>query len=147
MQQKIVAPQVDDEGNGRFELCDIRKVLVGADANVGAAGDVGAAQRGDHAQVRPLVGNEIVGVEIAGALGQLRDMGRERVERLDTTGVGGARQDEAARRRAEEQPSQRRDGHPRIIRGAGRRVRQIEPAHRTDRTPGDIRPIGCPGDL
>jgi hypothetical protein len=89
VQQEIVAPDVDDERDGWPEVRDIREVLIRADADVRAAGEAGRRERGHHMQVRPLVRDQVVRVEVAFRLGQLRDAG----------GKGGRRRSLAAPQR------------------------------------------------
>ncbi|MDO8542185.1 MAG: hypothetical protein Q7S40_17235 [Opitutaceae bacterium] len=69
VQQQIVAPQIDDVGNGRLDLRDVRVVLIRADADVGAAVDVRLGERRHHVQIRLLVRNEIIPAEVAARLG------------------------------------------------------------------------------
>ena len=65
MQQQVVAPDVDDEGDRRPDLRDVGEVLIRADADIRAAGDARRLQRRDHVEVRALVRDQVVGVEIA----------------------------------------------------------------------------------
>ena len=82
MEQQIVAPDVDDEGNAGMNLRDVRKVLIGSDADVDTARDAGRFQGGYDLEIRPLVRNQVVGVEVAAffrqaldALGERRQIG------------------------------------------------------------------------
>ena len=102
VQQQVVAAQVDDEGDARLDLRDIGEVLVGTHADIRAAGEARIAQGRHDVQIRPLVRDEVVGVEIAAGLGQLRDALREGRRCLDVPDAGGAGQQEPGHDDAEE---------------------------------------------
>ena len=68
MEEQVVAPDVDDERDRRSECRDIRKILVGSDADVRSAFQRGA-QRGNDVQVRFLIRNQVVGIKIAAGFG------------------------------------------------------------------------------
>jgi len=70
VQQQVVAADVDDEGDRRPHFADVGKILIGTDADVGAAANTAPLQLGHDLQVRALVRDQIVGVEVAGALRQ-----------------------------------------------------------------------------
>ena len=68
MQQHVVAAHVDDEGQRRPRRRDIREVLIRPHTDIGAAGDAGLLQRANHMKIRPLVRDQIVGIEAAARL-------------------------------------------------------------------------------
>src|ERR1043166_612402 len=73
MQVHVAAPDVDDEREPRFDRRDVRKVLLGADAEVDAVGRQRRLQRRDDTLKRVLVREQVVGSEIAVGLGQIFD--------------------------------------------------------------------------
>ncbi len=78
VQQQVVAAQIDDERDGRANGGDVREVLIGSDADVGAAARAGGLQRGNDLEVRLLVRDQIVGVEFALRFRELLDARSER---------------------------------------------------------------------
>src|SRR5438034_1360495 len=72
-----LAPDVDDEGDVRTNLGDVREILFRPDAEVGSARDAHLAQLADHVEIRCLVGSEVVGTEVPILLGQILDQSRE----------------------------------------------------------------------
>ena len=84
VQEQIVAANVDDEGDRRPGVRDVREVLIGPDPEVRAAADARLAQRGNRVLVRLLVRDQVVAVEVTGRLRELRDLlgeGRRRLGR------------------------------------------------------------------
>ena len=73
MQQHIVAAYVDDERDGRTKGGDVREVLIGSDADVGAAVGAGSFQCRNDVEVRLFVRYQIVGVELAFRFRELLD--------------------------------------------------------------------------
>ena len=78
VEQQVVAPDVDDERFGGPDAGDVGEILVGADADIDAARDAGLFERGHDVQVRLLVGNQVVGIELAVGLRELLDQRGER---------------------------------------------------------------------
>src|SRR6266508_6015953 len=72
-----LAPDVDDEGDVRTNLGDVREILFGPDPEVGPARDAHLAQLADDVEIRCLVGSEVVGTEVPILLGQVPDESRE----------------------------------------------------------------------
>ena len=102
------------------DLRDIGEVLVGTHADIRAPGEARIAQGRHDVQIRPLVGDEVVGVEIPAGLGQLRDKRREGGRRLDVPDAGGAGQQEPGHDDAEEDAvraarCEEGDGHQRTL--------------------------------
>jgi hypothetical protein len=77
MQQQIIAANIHDHGHSRTHARDVRKVLVRSHADIYAAGNSAPLQLADHMQIGALVGDEVVGIEIAARLGQLSNKPRE----------------------------------------------------------------------
>ena len=73
VQQQVVAPDVHDERDRGTAFGDIREVLIRSDADVGAPLEILGAERGQHLQVRRLVRDQVVGIEVAAALRERRD--------------------------------------------------------------------------
>ena len=87
VQQQVVAPDVDDEGDVGPDRGDVGEVLVGTDADVRAAADAALLQVRNDVQIRALVRDQVVGVEVSRRLGQRRDLGREGRLRLRPRGA------------------------------------------------------------
>ena len=66
---------------------DAPRDMVATDADTPSVDDV--AQGGDDVEVRALVGDQVVGVEVAAALGELGDVSGEGRGRLDLAGAHG----------------------------------------------------------
>ncbi len=81
VEQQVVAADVDDEGRCGTDARDIREILVGADADIDAAGHAALLERRHDVQVGALVRDQVVGVEVAIRLGQLIAERRERGRR------------------------------------------------------------------
>ena len=90
MFEQVAPANVDNEGEFGTQLGDVGVVLIGADAEIDPAAGKGAEALGDRKK-RRLVGNEIVGIEIAFGLGKFGDEGGEfgRTERARGGGKGG----------------------------------------------------------
>src|SRR5689334_12705026 len=73
MLEKILTANVDDESNFRPDRRDIREVLLGPNADIGAASTCRTYQRWYDALKRTLVGNEVVRTEEAIRFGKLGD--------------------------------------------------------------------------
>ena len=109
--QQVIAAYVDHERHGRPDGGDVRKTLVGSDADEGAACDVSRPEVADGVQVRGLVRDEVIRIEVARGLRQPCDGARERGvvadgDDLDPTGSHAAREPrtrhgEQAKRREE----------------------------------------------
>src|SRR5258708_12621514 len=67
----VLMPDVDDEGNRRLHVHDVREVLIRGDAEVGTAGPDGAHELGDDPLKRGLVRHEVLGAKHAPWLGEL----------------------------------------------------------------------------
>ena len=89
MKQQVVAPDVDDEGNVGPDRGDVQKVRFGPDADVRAAFDAALLEVWNDVQIRTLVGDEIVGIEVASRLGERRDLrGEGRLRRRPRATAG-----------------------------------------------------------
>src|SRR5689334_21761887 len=99
VQQQVVSTDINDERGRRLNAGDVRKILIRPDPDVGAASNTTFVEFGEHFEVRPFVGNEIVGVEITTLLRERGDLGgkaRSRcrgLEGLAQTRDGGQRYD------------------------------------------------------
>ena len=126
--EEVVAANVDDERNARPDLRHVREVLIGPDADVRAAGDADPPHAAEHVEVRRLVGDQIVGVEVPAGL---RDPRRERRERRIAEG-GRRVLRRAVRDRALRAMSRFRKRKEREQRGPKERLRQHEAGSRVD---------------
>ena len=63
--EHVVAPNVDDEDDGRPEFGDVGEVLVRPHAEVRSPGQSTPGQRIHDIEVSALVGDQVVGVEVA----------------------------------------------------------------------------------
>ena len=73
MLEEIVAPNVEHERDLGLHRGDVGKILIGPDADVGAAVDVEAAHRIHHVQVRRFVRHDVFRLEESARLGELPD--------------------------------------------------------------------------
>jgi hypothetical protein len=71
--EQVVAPDVDDEGDRRTYELDVREVLIGADPEVYASVRADLAQLACDLEVGLLVGDDVVGIEIAAGLREARN--------------------------------------------------------------------------
>ena len=88
----------------------------GTDADVRAARKLRLAEGRDDVEERALVGDEVVGVEIAARLGELRDACGEARGRLDLPDAGGAGHSRQGKRDCHD-AEQKTGGHGNIIDG------------------------------
>ncbi len=75
--EQVVTPDVDHVGDLRTAGGDVGEVLIRADAYVGAASRAVFDERVHRAQITRLVGDEVVGVEVATRFGERGDRGGE----------------------------------------------------------------------
>ena len=78
VEEQVVAPHVDDVDDVGPDCRNVRKVLVRADADIDAAPHATLLQIGDDLEIRALVRNEVVGVEVTRRLRQRGDFGGKR---------------------------------------------------------------------
>ena len=89
MKQQVVAPDVEDEDDLGPDRGDVGEVLIGPDADVRAPLDAALLQVRNDVQIRALVGDEIVGIEVASRLGERRDLrGEGRLRRRPRATAG-----------------------------------------------------------
>jgi len=73
MEKKVLASNIQDDGQTRPYLCDVSKILLGANAQIDPVMDTKAPETSQNLQVRGLIGNQIVGIEKAGVFGKAMD--------------------------------------------------------------------------
>ena len=78
MLEHVQAADVGDDRNGRFGMGDVAEVLVRPDSKVHSAGNDSLEESRNHMQVRGLVRNEVVGIEVPFGLGEALDQIDER---------------------------------------------------------------------
>jgi len=93
MFEEVAATDIDHEGELGAKLGDVGVVLIGADSEIDAAAGKGAEAFGDREE-RRLVGDEIVGVEVAFRLREFGDQGGK-FGRVEGAGGGGAGEEKA----------------------------------------------------
>ena len=78
MLEHVVATHVEHERHARANQRDVRKVLVGSDADIDAAANAYLRELAGDLKVGCLVRDDVVGVEVAAAFGEARDDAGER---------------------------------------------------------------------
>jgi len=73
MLEQVVTPDVDDESDRRAYELDVREILIGADAEVHASVRPDLPELARDLEIRALVGDDVVGIEVAARLGQSRN--------------------------------------------------------------------------
>ena len=82
VQEKIVAADVEDERDGWPDVGDVGKVLIGTHADICPTPDAAPLQLGQDFEIRALVGDQVVGIEVSVRLGERGNLCREGVARL-----------------------------------------------------------------